>query len=70
MRFNILIRGADRIYRAYCPGLPTLVATGASLEQARRNFTALLVAHLESRAQAAEPLGSVGDEDALRIAAT
>ena len=70
MRFNILIRGADRIYRAYCPGLPALVGTGASLEQARRNFTALLVAHLESRAQAAKPLGSAGDEDALQIAAT
>jgi len=70
MRFNILIRGADRIYRAYCPDLPALVGTGASLEQARRNFTALLVAHLESQARAAESLGSAGDEAALRIAAT
>ena len=70
MRFNILIRGADRIYRAYCPDLPALVGTGASREQARRNLTALLVAHLESQAQAAEPLGSAGEEAALQIAAT
>lgn len=47
MRFTIVIKGDRRTYRAYCPDLPTLMATGDSLEEAKRNFRATIADYCE-----------------------
>jgi predicted RNase H-like HicB family nuclease len=51
LRYAIVIEKATRNYSAYVPDVPGCVATGATLDEVRRNLHAALLLHLEGMAE-------------------
>lgn len=51
IRYAVVIEKAVRNYSAYLPDVPGCVATGASLEEVRRNLKAALQLHLAGMAE-------------------
>lgn len=47
MKYSIIIEKANGNYSAYCPDLPGCVATGLTVEEARRNMKEAIKRHIE-----------------------
>jgi predicted RNase H-like HicB family nuclease len=51
LRYAVVIEKAARNFSAYFPDVPGCVATGATLEEVRRNLRAALRLHLDGMAE-------------------
>jgi predicted RNase H-like HicB family nuclease len=54
IRYAVVIEKARQNYSAYLPDVPGCVATGATLDEVRRNLRAALQLHLEGMAEDGE----------------
>ncbi len=55
IRYAVVIEKATHNYSAYFPDVPGCVATGASLDEVRRNLQAALRLHLDGMAEDGDP---------------
>lgn len=67
MRYRIVYEKAARNYAAYSPDLPGCVATGATLEEVKRNMREAIAFHLEGLAAEGQPMPKpTGYEELVR----
>jgi len=55
-RFLIVIEKAENNYSAYSPDLPGCVATGASLEEVKKNMQSALEMHIQGMMEDHQPI--------------
>ena len=56
VRYGIVIEKGDRNYSAYVPGLPGCIATGITVEEARKRIKEAIELHLRGMREDGDPI--------------